>query len=1041
MTRPVQRVGGRALFALACAAAASAAAAWQPIVPLITFPSPPPPARNAPHQLLVDRAAAPALGVEAAQPLFSWAVPSTVAVQATARVVVRGPLPAAGGGAPAVVWDSGDVATVQPSLAYGGPPLAPATRYSWTVQVTAAGSGGGGSAASDPSAPAEFVTGLLGQLQASPPTVPLWAPGGAGGGGAAPNNSAMFVFLRAEVPLARPAADVAWAVVFTTASPQVSPSSAEIDNAKLLGAYKLWVNGALVGVGPGKPSRCGPLCPTQHATGNCTCVPEQLYDARDVTALVSGGSGGNGTLTLALAGFNYPPVPAAPTDSRILLEAHVAFTDGTKQVVGSEATTGAWRALDATAYMRPSGNFGMGAWYVSPRENFDARAEPVGWRLPGYDASGWAPAAGVAAFPAPLVARPSLALAITDDPSTVAPPVAVLFYGARVFADFGVDFTGGACLDVENGVDGLTLLMALGEEEDDTGSGANATRSVAKMRTGNNYTQEWTLRGGGPQTLCMHEYAQFRYVQFTAIGNGTSPPPPLGPLGLTIRAWVVYYPAQYVPAAAFAVASNGAAAPGAPGGDGDATALAGVWGLSWYTRAAQGMDMYFDHVRQRDVYCVEELTVDLLQQYALSAEWRLQPLTLAYVLNNRPDDLGWAEWPALALFSVHEIYTHTGDLGLFVAHYDQLRRFSSLALVNATAGGGSGLWTCNETAPVLQCDKPEVDWPPTSRDGFVFTPTNTVVNAIVYRALGMFAELAAAAGGHDADAALFAAAAVDLRAAINARLWDAGAGAYVDGLTTSHASWHASAFALGMGVPTPELVPAAVQAVVRRMPAGGNASAAVCFPSNVWPTQWVLEGLYTYARDDHGRLGLAVLTCDRPQGWVAMLAANFTQAPEAWNDAVKGNEELGMTWGAAPGDVLPRLLLGVLPGSPGFASAAVRPQPGDLGSVSGTVPTLRGPITVAYEQTTNGAAGAEWAVLTASLSLALPGNLPTTACLPASACAGGVVGVDGVGTPSFADGDYACVNVTAAPTGTGAPRRLQCPYVAPAVVAATAATA
>jgi hypothetical protein len=174
-------------------------------------------------------------------------------------------------------------------------------------------------------------------------------------------------------------------------------------------------------MGPGKPSRCGPLCPVQGARGVCTCAPEQLVDAHDVTPLVAAADGRvlqttGDTVTLAVAAFNYPPASVAtlPTASRVLLELHVAFADGGTQVVGTEAGSGAWRAHDATPYMRPDGNFGVAAWYVSPRENFDARAEPVGWREPGFDASAWGAPAAVEPFAAPLVAKPAAAVRIAD---------------------------------------------------------------------------------------------------------------------------------------------------------------------------------------------------------------------------------------------------------------------------------------------------------------------------------------------------------------------------------------------------------------------------------------------------------------------------------------------------------------------------------------------------------------------------------------------------------------------------------------------------
>ena len=186
---------------------------------------------------------------------------------------------------------------------------------------------------------------------------------------------------------------------------------------------------------------------------------------------------------------------------------------------------------------------------------------------------------------------------------------------------------------------------------------------------------------------------QFRYASVTLLNGDIAP----AAMGVTLRAWVVYYPAAYVPLEAFEGASS----------DGNATAAAllSVYGISWYTRFAQSFDMYFDHVRQRDTFCVEELTIDLYLQYTLSSEWALQPLSIAYIINNRPSGgLGWAEWPALLVRSVYEIYEHTGDLSLLAANYDELLTYTLAPLVDAA----TGLWTCPDGSTVLNCNQAEV---------------------------------------------------------------------------------------------------------------------------------------------------------------------------------------------------------------------------------------------------------------------------------------------------------------------------------------------
>ena len=393
----------------------------------------------------------------------------------------------------AVVWNTSLSGNAQVAR-YAGAPLRPTTQYVWTLSVE------GANGTTTPASSAVFVTGLYGRV--APSAAPLWAPVGASG---AANQSAQFVLLRQQIVLDQPADALVSAIAYVTASPQAYFGPVESDNAKLTAAYKLFVNGALSGMGPGKPSRCGPLCPVQKAAGNCTCAPEHLYDVRDVLSAVRSGGGGS-SLTLALQGFNYPPSAAktVSTDSRMFVQVELRYADGANQTLATGL--GEWRAYDATAYMGPRGSFGDAQWYMAPQENFDARLEPVGWRLPGFDATAWYPAARVELFPAALVARPALAVAVTEDPALVAPPLAVESYANHIFVDFGTDFSGGVCMDASAGVAGIVLALRVGEEATTDATGA---RIVLPMRTANVDVQNWTLRDG-PLTICMHEWTQFR---------------------------------------------------------------------------------------------------------------------------------------------------------------------------------------------------------------------------------------------------------------------------------------------------------------------------------------------------------------------------------------------------------------------------------------------------------------------------------------------------------------------------------------------------
>ncbi len=72
---------------------------------------------------------------------------------------------------------------------------------------------------------------------------------------------------------------------------------------------------------------------------------------------------------------------------------------------------------------------------------------------------------------------------------------------------------------------------------------------------------------------------------------------------------------------------------------------------------------------------------------------------------------------------------------------------------------------------------------------------------------------------------------------------------------------------------------------------------------------------------------------------------------EAWDNKYKPNQDWNHAWGAAPANILPRKLLGVLP-SPwgeGWARFSVFPHLGSLKWASARVPTPYGAIVVRAE--------------------------------------------------------------------------------------------
>ncbi len=284
------------------------------------------------------------------------------------------------------------------------------------------------------------------------------------------------------------------------------------------------------------------------------------------------------------------------------------------------------------------------------------------------------------------------------------------------------------------------------------------------------------------------------------------------------------------------------------------------------------------------------------------------------------------EWASHMVFIAHADFVQTGDRAWLLSRYESLR--PRLLLDRARA---DGLLVSTEA----QMSKGDiVDWPPGERDGFVFRPVNTVVNAFHLRSLTLVAELAEALG-KDTEAREHRDRERVARRAFQEKLFDPVRGLYRDGEGTEHASLHANLFPLAFGlVPTP-----ARKGVVEWVAGRGMACS-------VYAAQYLLEALFEHGED---RRALALLTAPTDRSWRHMLDSGATITWEAWDLRYKPNMDWNHAWGAAPANLLPRFVLGVRPGAPGWTRVEVRPHPGGLARAAGRTPTPRGPVAVRWE--------------------------------------------------------------------------------------------
>lgn len=615
---------------------------------------------------------------------------------------------------------------------------------------------------------------------------------------------------------------------------------------------------------------------------------ESRYDGFDVTELLRQ----DGANTLAVTAY-------ATSGQAFQAELVVNHSDGSQEVIGTDGT---WKARTGDYAFPSAGSIGT-SYYAAPKENFNARYFPFGFDAPGFDDSAWQSAGEKAAL-GTLAAAPMAKV----QEQLHAPVTIVEKAPGNYFIDFGRTWVGGIKYDVAAGTAGRTIDVRFGEVT----SAENTVRY--QLNTGNTYQDVYTMRDGA-QTFQTWGMRVFRYVEIIGAPEAITAD--------NLKALALVYPFDAAAATFTASDAN----------------LQSVWQLSKNTIEALNVNFYTDSwTRERADYEADAY-LQLLSTLYLADDLSLGRYSIDYFKNNRT----WpTEWPLYVILAVHDAWRQTGDTQQLRDAYSSLKAKlpeawldSATQLVRKTTGSNG----CNSTT---DCDI--VDWPQSQRDGYVFQPYNTVVNALSYRAYVDMAAIAAAVG-EDADAATYAARADALRAAINERLYSADTGRYDDGMDasgnpTGHYSLHASAFALAFGIPDETEAPRVAEYLASR----GMACS-------VYGAPFLINGLY---RAGYGQAALELLTSTGTASWMNMIQLGAGATAEAWDPSMKSNLTYSHPWAASPAFVVPSGLFGIQPLEAGYASVQVKPQPGNLTQATVSVPTVRGTISAAFDYSASG---------------------------------------------------------------------------------------
>ena len=378
--------------------------------------------------------------------------------------------------------------------------------------------------------------------------------------------------------------------------------------------------------------------------------------------------------------------------------------------------------------------------------------------------------------------------------------------------------------------------------------------------------------------------------------------------------------------------------------------LNAVWNLCKYTiKATSFCGYYVDGDRERIPYEADAL-INQLAHYCVDNEYAMARRTADYLFTHPT----WpTEWTLQSILIAYNDYYYTGDKALIEKHYDLLKAKTLLSLRedNGLISTRTGKLTedfYRSVAYSLKSGmKDIVDWPRSGSfglgkkeageaDGYVLDTYNTVVNAFHFEALARMSEIARALG-RSKDARMFREQAASVQKAFNELLFDSEAGCYYDGLdgkgnSIRHFSLHANMLPLLFGM-VPEQNRSSVLEFIR-------SRGMAC---SVYGSQFLLEALYGAYDDDYA---LSLLNSTSIRSWYNMIRLGSTMTLEAWDPCFKNNLDWNHAWGAAPADIIPRNIVGIVPLEPGFRKMRLRPQMGSLEEFSALVPTPCGGVGV-----------------------------------------------------------------------------------------------
>lgn len=387
------------------------------------------------------------------------------------------------------------------------------------------------------------------------------------------------------------------------------------------------------------------------------------------------------------------------------------------------------------------------------------------------------------------------------------------------------------------------------------------------------------------------------------------------------------------------------------------TILNQVWEMCKYSmKATSFAGLFVDGDRERIPYEADAY-INQLSHYGVDNEYAIARNTIEYFMKYPT----WpTEWQLHVALMFYQDYMYTGNTELIDKYYEKLKHKTLMALVrkdglisvespnhNGELMAKLGFQDTTKRLrdivdwPPAQKDtgwKLPKDWPQGERDGYVFTPVNTVVNSFYYANMKIMAEFARLQEKTE-DALDFELRAAKAKNAINEKLFNPEKGHFTDGIETDHGSVHANMLPLAFDiVPKERVKPVADYIKTRGM------------GCSVYGAQYLMEALYKAGEEKYA---LDLMTATHDRSWYNMIKVGSTVSMEAWDMKYKPNSDWNHAWGAVPANIIPRYLWGIRPVAAGFEQIIIQPQLDGLQECNIVVPTVKGQIKANYNFVNN----------------------------------------------------------------------------------------